>query len=384
MTAGISPARTTDGLVQLSSLLSPLLVAFTIECDNEAEHLLPHRTTENRENRVVPTAAASPWLVSLAMWLNCLRYIPREGLRTEDLLQQARISTVDLRVFVTHLRRWGYLQVGRLEGTANARAKPADLVLRLTSGGAAAEQVWRSVTSAIEDRWQQRFGREACEGLRAALKEIGDCLPSALPAALPILQYGWFSRVGDSPGPGGRVGLEPEGLLVEQLAKVLLGYALEVEDRLDVSLAIGANLLPELAEGAIAIGELPRRTGIAKESVAVATGFLVRHGYAIVGPVEKGRGKQIVLTSQGERACADVRRRMENVESRWRVSFGDAAVTTLRFAVTPWVHRDGSPTPALWSGLTAYPEGWRAQRARPERLPRYPVITHRGGYPDGS
>ncbi len=31
-----------------------------------------------------------------------------------------------------------------------------------------------------------------------------------------------------------------------------------------------------------------------------------------------------------------------------------------------------------------YPDGWRAQVSRPEVLPDYPVVSMRGGFPDGS
>jgi len=37
-----------DGRLPLPTLLSHALVAFTIEFDNESEHQLPHRTTNNR------------------------------------------------------------------------------------------------------------------------------------------------------------------------------------------------------------------------------------------------------------------------------------------------------------------------------------------------
>jgi len=31
-----------------------------------------------------------------------------------------------------------------------------------------------------------------------------------------------------------------------------------------------------------------------------------------------------------------------------------------------------------------YPDGWRASVRRPDVLPFYPAVLHRGGYPDGS
>lgn len=38
----------------------------------------------------------------------------------------------------------------------------------------------------------------------------------------------------------------------------------------------------------------------------------------------------------------------------------------------------------LFRGLEPHPEGWRALAAKPVTLPHYPMVLHRGGYPDGS
>jgi hypothetical protein len=48
----------------LSELLSQALVAFTIEFDNEFEHLMPHRTSGDD---TASEADSAPWLVSMAM-----------------------------------------------------------------------------------------------------------------------------------------------------------------------------------------------------------------------------------------------------------------------------------------------------------------------------
>jgi hypothetical protein len=50
------PARAASPL-PLSALLSQVLVAFTIELDNEFEHRMPHHTAKHRGSRDVP------WLV---------------------------------------------------------------------------------------------------------------------------------------------------------------------------------------------------------------------------------------------------------------------------------------------------------------------------------
>jgi len=38
----------------------------------------------------------------------------------------------------------------------------------------------------------------------------------------------------------------------------------------------------------------------------------------------------------------------------------------------------------LLGGLQPYPDGWRASVASREVLPHYPMVLHRGGFPDGS
>ena len=44
---------------------------------------------------------------------------------------------------------------------------------------------------------------------------------------------------------------------------------------------------------------------------------------------------------------------------------------------------DGEPAP-LFGGLEPYPGNWRAAVSPAVILPHYPMVLHRGGYPDGS
>jgi hypothetical protein len=61
-----------DGHLPLPTLLSHVLVAFTIEFDNEFEHQMPHRTTNYGS-----TAGSrhGPWLVSMECWSNCMQFV---------------------------------------------------------------------------------------------------------------------------------------------------------------------------------------------------------------------------------------------------------------------------------------------------------------------
>jgi hypothetical protein len=77
--------------VPLPVLLSQLLVAFTIEFDNESEHRIVHWTT-NGSRGAGPSGA--PWLVSQVLWVNVLQYIGEEGIRVGELRARARTDAL--------------------------------------------------------------------------------------------------------------------------------------------------------------------------------------------------------------------------------------------------------------------------------------------------
>src|SRR5580704_11831886 len=92
-----------DGRLPLPTLLSHALIAFTIEFDNQSEHELPHRTT----NHGPKTGALDrPWLVSLVMWLNCMRFVDEKGMTAQELEQRARTRTN-----LDGMERWGYVVI---------------------------------------------------------------------------------------------------------------------------------------------------------------------------------------------------------------------------------------------------------------------------------
>jgi hypothetical protein len=110
------PAHERPAGVPLSALLSQVLVAFTIEADNETEHRLPHRT---RNHGLAPDAPpGAPWLTSLLMYANCLRHLPDEGIAIGELAGRARTATN-----LDGMRRWGYVTF--TPGPGHAGASPA-------------------------------------------------------------------------------------------------------------------------------------------------------------------------------------------------------------------------------------------------------------------
>ena len=72
------------------------------------------------------------------------------------------------------------------------------------------------------------------------------------------------------------------------------------------------------------------------------------------------------------------------IEQRWRQRFTSSAIDGLQMSLEALAAAlDGEPPP-LFRGLEPYPDNWRAAVRRPSILPHYPMVLHRGGYPDGS
>ena len=72
------------------------------------------------------------------------------------------------------------------------------------------------------------------------------------------------------------------------------------------------------------------------------------------------------------------------VEERWTQRFGRDTIGALRQPLeTLAAAADGRPPP-LFQALEPYPDNWRASVRPPRTLPHYPMVLHRGGYPDGS
>jgi hypothetical protein len=148
----------------LPTLLSHALVAFTIEFDNEAERQICHRTTRHGSTAGSLHAA---WLVSMAMWSNCMQFVGEEGIPIRELERRARTNTN-----LAGMQRWGYITVE--PDPADRRPNPprSAWVVRATPAGRKAQEVWRPLFDVIEECWQTRFGQEAIRNLRASLERL--------------------------------------------------------------------------------------------------------------------------------------------------------------------------------------------------------------------
>ncbi len=131
--------------------------------------------------------------------------------------------------------------------------------------------------------------------------------------------------------------------------------------------------------------DLPLQTGISKEAVATALSFLERQGFALIGAgPSAGRTKLVTLTESG----AALKKRCDRViaacDSRWRERFGDAPVERLRSALERVAEQQSAGRSLLLVGTDPLPNGWRAKVPKPNCLPNFPTVSHRGGFPDGS
>jgi methyltransferase (TIGR00027 family) len=370
-----SPQPPQKGPLPLSALLSQALVAFTIEFDNEAEHNLPHRTTSHGPSWTGDGA----WLVSFVMYENCMRYVTEEPLTVGELEALARTGTN-----LDGMRRWGYVTI---DGSAKKihKGNPGpDAVLRATAAGLRARAVWAPLPGLIEQRWQDRFGADQVVRLRDALVPLVRQLDPGLPDCLPILPAGLLSQVParpPRPDPADPAGLPLPALL----ARVLLSFAIEYESEAGQSLAAGATVLRVLGEAGTRLRDLPSMAGISKEAVSWALGLLTRAGLAAEEPDPAARrGKVARLTSQGQQAQHRYHELTALIERGWRDRFGAEAPGAIRAALEPLATAPEGELPPLFGGMQPYPGNWRAQVRPPVTLPHYPVVLHRGGYPDGS
>ena len=363
--------------LSLSAVLSQTLVALTIELDNEAEHLIPHHTTDYGPG----DRGDGPWLVSRAMFENCLRFVTDQPITVGKLETLARTPTN-----LDGMRRWGYITIDAAARRVHRGRPGPDAVLRATSRGLRAREVWLALPGLVEQRWRDRYSAGQIEGLRRALAAVAGQLDPGLPDVLPILGQTLFSRRPDPALPPRPQQPDIATLpLAALLSRVLLGFALEHEAESAVSLAVGANLLRVLGADGTRLRDLPLLTGISKEAVSWAKGVLLRARLAVEEPdPAASRGKVARLTAAGVRAQQLYLELLGTIEDRWTQRYGREAAGALRQSAEALaVGAHGQPPP-LFQALEPYPDNWRASVRQPGTLPHYPMVLHRGGYPDGS
>ena len=374
-----------EACLPLSALLSQVLVAFIIEFDNEFEHQVPHRTTNHGST---PGSKSAPWLVSMAMWLRFMQFVPSEGIPVDDLFLRVGLPRKDFQTWLTRMSKWwGYVSVNPGPNTQASNLGTAMIVLP-TTGGKRAVEVWRPLTGVIEKRWRERFGKEAVDQLCKLLGQLVEKLNHDMADSLPILGYEMFSKV---PDHGRRARTKTNAAVASAhtlpvlLSKLLLAFAVEFENDCGWPLAISANVVRLIGEKGLRVRDIPRLAGVSKEAVAMALKRLEESKLVSVGPESaNSRAKIVALTAKGLRMQESYLECARKVERHWQTSFGKDPLDQLRLLLEQLTgESDGHRSP-LFKGLKPYADGWRASVPQPEVLPHYPMILHRGGFPDGS
>ena len=351
----------------LSTPLSQALIAFTIELDNEFEH----RFLE---------AGGGARVVSLTMWSNLLRFVG-DGATVGELVAAIELPRQSTLSRLGGVERWRYVSVGpatgKREGYGSARGVRDDWLVELTPAGRRAAAIWPMLPAEIEARWRERFGAGDVDALRDALVAVDEAIDTPLPEFLPVVSS-THAMVLELPSVERTA---TDGLsLVTLLAHALLAYTIDFENGSPVSLPLSANVLRVLGEAGVPVRELPALAGVSKEAVEVSLTALKKTDYVVVegAPASK---RMVRLTPAGTRLREDQRRLHARIGKPW-----DALRPSLERILD---HAD------LSSGLRPHPTGWRASKpyaqqteavlADPRgRLPHYPMVLHRGGWPDGS
>jgi hypothetical protein len=353
----------------LSTPLSQALIALTIELDNEFER------------RFVESGGGAR-VVSLTMWSNLLRFVA-DGTTVGEFVTAVGLPKRSALSRLGGVERWRYVSVGpatgKREGYGSARGVKDDWVVRLTPAGQRAAGIWPVLAGEIEARWRKRFGADEVGALREALVTVDKAIETLLPEFLPVVSSTQAMAL-ELPSVETRAASDDLSL-VTLLAHALLAYTIDFEDASPVSLPLSANVFRVLGETGVAVRELPVLTGVSKEAVEVSLTALARTEYVVVegAPASK---RTVHVTPAGAKLQAEQRRLHTRVGKRW-----DADLRTSLERILDH--------PDLSSGLRPHPTGWRASKPYAQqteavladplgRLPHYPMVLHRGGWPDGS
>lgn len=360
-------------------MLSQALVAYAIEFDNEFERRL-------RETW------ARPFVTSIVMWSNFMRFVPEAGTSVGEVTQQSCLARSSVRSLVGGLERWKYIEVGdrtapTRSGFGSARGVTPATQVRPSVTGALAQQLWSPLVGEIDGRWGERLGKQRVAALQTTLASIQEHL-APMPRFLPVVGGKGLFTAEAVDLPDGEA--SPDHGLPTLLSRVLLAFTLDYEAHASVSLPIAANALRVAAAEPVPVRDIPLAAGVSKEAVGASLTWLQGAGLVYVGPAPDGRGKAVSVTPAGATAQAEHTRRLDDVEQAWSGRFGRDAVETLRGALEAVVTDDFLrpcvvPPDGAWRSTGRYKKVTAAFVENPTAaLPQHPMVLHRGGWPDGS
>ena len=345
----------------LTALLGQVCTALTVEADNEFEHRLGTYVTADFG---ASGGGGGPWLISTHCYINFLRFVPDDGIRAGDLARMCGDDRPAPRLF-DGLRRWGYCTyTPDIVGTS-PRKRDADAIVRCTPNGLRARGAWEATFDDLVSRWSDR----GLDRLRSALVPVVGSLDRPLPEYLPLVE---------APDRRMAVPLQPatrpaaELHLLSLIAQLLTAMTLDFEQRSHHSLATCASLIRPLSSEPVLVRDLQDVTGVALKDWDAGVNQLARVGLIeVTKRTEKPTGKAISLTAAGLQLQADYPALLADVEQPWETLCRDVR-RELESIVDDALR---------WT--TPYPDNWRAQRPM-TALPHQPIVSHRGGYPDGS
>jgi hypothetical protein len=342
-----------DHAVPLTAQLSWAWIAYVIEVDNAFE------------------ASSPQWVgrrlrISLPMWTNGLRFIADDGITVDELRTSAH-AVCNL----GGLERWGWITVGargekRRDGYGSSRGIKGDTILRPTKGGVYAQQVWPRIVRDVEEKWRTRFGADVIDALRSALTEVAVPMPWSPPEVHPSDGFRTHVVAGDS--------VSAEVPLVALLGQVLTAFTLDEERDAKVSLPLRADVLRVIDGDVVRVRDLPALSGLSKEAISMAVGYLQRSHLASGVP-----DRAIRLTPSGLDAL-DGHRSRESRTDHDNLGASVEAVVTQRDSLSSGL----VPPEGCWRGQRPYLAQTKRLLADPTKaLPWQPMVLHRGGWPDG-
>jgi hypothetical protein len=349
----IAPGRS------LSALLSQVLVAFTVEFDNEFE-------------RKMGEAGYPGARLSLVVWANLIRFLCEGSVSVRNLAAQAMSPENQMKFELGCLERWGLVllepdpsddrpvpydlhrQSGRelRAGWGSGRGIRANWMVRLTSRGLTASRIWPPLFVEIERRWERRFGGDEISSLRLALQGVADQLPVELPDGLP----GWWEETAVFLPRAKRDNMSLP--LPTLLSRLLLAFRVEFDGQSLVPLVFSANILRVLGEKPIRLAELPLLTGGSPETSDV--GWLIKPYVVVTSDPAASRGKAIRLSPLGLKAQQAYQSLTGEIEKLWEERFGKEAIGTLRESLDGLFERYRDGAPLLSEGLVPPPGTARA------------------------
>jgi DNA-binding MarR family transcriptional regulator len=322
----------------------------------------------------------------MAVWMYVMRFVPEGGISIRDLAERSQFDAKNMQMLLKRVGQWwGYLDVGPDPQDGRAKPPAAEWLVRPSEAGQMAQTIWAPLSKEIESRWNERFGNKAMNDLLSALTELIGRLDPNLPEFLGAPRS---SRSIQQPEADTHLPL------IALLSKVLAALALDFDKHADLSLGIYtaeagsrlpvcANVLRLIGDDGVSVAKLPELSGVDKTAIENWVGILDKRRYIVVATDPGSKRRVARLTSRGLQARNGYFQWTGSLESRWPDTRSSSAVRRLRRDLEK-ICGDLGPGSPLREGMEPYPDGWRSEVPPRQVLPHYPVISPRGGFPDGS